>query len=209
MTKFVYKYLGFGLLSLVAILMIPAQDVESFTNPSMYGMAILTVYDSAGNTLLTNTVHNEVLDVGTGRMLANMFTDGGSIVGAGETAQADGICLTNAAGFDPTGANDGMTATTFYSNGGNGDNTLDALAGNSCIVVTWTMSITAATGTTVNFATVTNVPVGTTITGFAICDLGAGPDLCVTASDIVSAIATSVTLGAGETVDITYVLNLD
>jgi len=190
--------------------MIPAQDVESFTNPSMYGIAILTVYDSTGNTLLTNTVHNEVLDVGTGRMLANMFTDGGAIAGAIEADQADGICLTNAAGFDPTGANDGMTATTFYSTGGNGDNTLDTLAGNSCKAVTWTMTINAATGSTVNFAAGdVNVPDTTTITGFAICDLGVGPDLCVVSSDIVSAIATSVTLNTGETVDITYVLNLD
>ena len=119
-----YQYVGFGLLSLAAILMIPAQDVESFTNPSMYGMAILTVYDSTGNTLLTNTVHNEVLDVGTARMLANMFTDGGAIVGAIEADQADGICLTDAIAFDADG-NDDMTSATFSTTGGGGTNGLD------------------------------------------------------------------------------------
>jgi len=192
--------------------MIPAQDVESFTNPSMYGMAILTVYDSTGNTLLTNTVHNEVLDVGTARMLSNMFTDGGAIVGAIEADQADGICLTDALAFDPTGANDAMTAATFSTTGGGGTNGLDngGLAGLSCKTVTWTLTTNDATGATTNFAAGdVNVPDTTTITGFAICDLDGGADFCVTTTDIVSAIGTSVTLGTGETVDITYVLNLD
>ena len=202
-----YQYLGFGLLTLVAILMIPAQDIESISDTSMYGMVILTVRDSADNILLTNTVHNIVVDTGTARMLGNMFTDAGNIVVAGETAQADGICLTNATSFAVV---DSIDSTNFAAAGGGGNNLLAEAVGASCKTVTWTMTINAATGSTVNFAAGdVNVPDGTTITGFATCDLGAGPDLCVTTSDIVSAIATSVTLGAGETVDITYVLNLD
>jgi len=201
-----YQYLGFGLLTLVAILMIPAQDIESISDTSMYGMVILTVRDSADNILLTNTVHNIVVDTGTARMLGNMFTDAGNIVGAGETAQADGICLTNATSFAVV---DSIDSTNFAAAGGGGNNLLDEAVGASCKTVTWTMSNTAATGGLVNFATVTNVPVDTTITGFAVCDLAGDADSCVTTSDLVSVIATSVTLGTGETVDITYVLNLD
>lgn len=209
-----YKYLGLGLMALVAVLMIPAQNVVSFTEQSsMYGMAILAVKDSSGNTLMTNTVHNEVLDVGTGRMLANMFEETGNIAGAINADQADGICLTDAVGFDPTGANDAMTSTTFSGSGGGGTNGLDTggLAGASCITVVWTITAgTTVTGATTNFqANNVNVPDTTTITGFAVCDLDGGADFCVTGTDIVSAIATSVTLGAGETVDITYVLILD
>ena len=202
-----YKYLGFGLLTLVAILMIPAQDVESITDASMYGMAILTVRDSADNILLTNTVHNIVVDTGTKQMLGCAFEDSQSLVCASDTTQANGICLTNASGFAVV---DTITSTNFAGTGGGGDNTLDGAAGNSCKTVTFTLTDTAITGALVNFAAGgTNVPDGTTITGFATCDLGAGPDLCLTTSPLISAIATSVTLNTGETVDITYVLNLD
>jgi len=205
-----YKYLGFGLLSLVAILMIPAEDVESLSDAGMYGMAILTVRDSADNILFTNTVHNLIPDQATAQMLGNMFVDVGTITGDAEGLQADGICLTNASDF---GADNTLTSTNFATDGGTGSafNTLDGAAGNSCKTVTWTMTAQAATGTLTNFAAGgTNVPDGTTITGFAVCDLETvGPDFCDTGSNIVAAIDTSVTLGTGETVDITYVLNLD
>ena len=203
-----YKFLGLGLLSLVAILMIPAQDVELITDASMYGMAILTVRDSADNILLTNTVHNIVVDTGTKQMLGCAFEDSQSLVCGTDTTQANGICLTDSGGF---GVLDTITSTNFATTGGGGaGNSLDGAAGNSCKTVTFTLTDTAITGALVNFAAGgTNVPDGTTITGFATCDLGAGPDLCLTSSPLISAIATSVTLNTGETVDITYVLNLD
>jgi len=204
-----YKFLGIGLISLVAILMIPAQDIESIPDTSMYGMAILTVRDSADNILLTNTVHNIVVDTGTARMLGNMFTDAGNIIGAAETAQADGICLTDAGGFAVV---DTIDSTNFSTTGGGGTNGLDngGLAGASCKTVVWTLTSTSSTGVTTNFAAGdVNVPDTTTITGFAICDLDGGADFCVTTSDLVSVIATSVTLNTGETVDITYSLVLD
>jgi len=203
-----YKYLGFGLLSLVAILMIPAEDVESISDAGMYGMAILTVRDSADNILFTNTVHNLIPDQSTAQMLGNMFVDAGTITGDAEALQADGICLTDSVGFT---ADNALNSTNFATTGGGGaGNSLDGAAGNSCKTVTWTMTAQAATGALTNFAAGgTNVPDGTTITGFAVCDLGAGPDFCDTGSNLVAAIDTSVTLGTGETVDITYVLNLD
>ncbi len=204
-----YKYVGFGILTLVAILMIPAQDAESITNPGMYGMALLTVHDSAGNILFTNTVHNLIPDQSTAQMLGNMFVDVGPIIGDAEALQANGICLTDSVGF---AADNALTSTNFATTGGGGTgNSLDGAAGNSCKTVTWTMTAQAATGALTNFAAGgTNVPDGTTITGFAVCDLETvGPDFCDTGSNLVAAIDTSVTLGTGETVDITYVLNLD
>jgi len=201
-----YKYLGFGLLSLAVILMIPAQDIESISDTGMYGMAILTVRDSVDNILLTNTVHNIVVDTGTQQMLGCAFEDNLSTTCGTDTIQANGICLTNATGFAVANT---ITSSNFDDSGGGGNNLLDEAAGNSCQTVTFTLTSQAITGNTVNFATVTHVPVGTTITGFATCDLGAGPDLCDVANPLVSVIATSVTLNTGETVDITYVLNLD
>jgi len=203
-----YQYLGFGLLSLAAILMIPAQDVESISGTSMYGMAILTVHDSTGNTLLTNTVHNIVVDTGTQQMLGCAFEDSLTTVCASDTTQANGICLTDSVGF---GVLDTITSTNFATTGGGGaGNSLDGAAGNSCKTVVFTLTATQIAGALTNFAAGgTNVPDGTTITGFATCDLGAGPDLCLTTSPLISAIATSVTLNTGETVDITYTLILD
>ena len=205
-----YNYLGFGLLSLAAILMIPAQDVESFTNPSMYGMAILTVHDSMGNTLLTNTVHNIVVDEGTNDMLGFVFNDDLNLVGGAETTQADAICLTNDGSFAVA---DSITSVNFLTTGGGGTNTLDdddGATNDSCKAVVFTSAPTTMTGALTNFAAGNdNVADGTTITGFAVCTIAADLDGCTATDPVISVIATSVTLNAGETVDITYVLNLD
>jgi len=197
-------------LTLVAILMIPAQDIESISDTSMYGMAILTVRDSADNILLTNTVHNIVVDTGTRQMLGCAFEDTSTTVCATDTIQANAICLTDAIAFAVV---DTIDSTNFAAAGGGGTNTLDDDAGtdDSCKVVVWTLTDTAITGATTNFAAGgTNIADGETITGFATCDMDAGTlDNCLTTSFLISVIATSVTLNTGETVDITYVLNLD
>ena len=206
-----YKYVGFGILTLVAILMIPAQDAESITNPSMYGMATLSVHDSAGNTLLTNIVHNEVEDLGTRQMLGSVFDEDVNLQGAIEADSADAICLTDASDF---GLDDAITSTNFSTDGGSGtaNNGLDngGLAGLSCKAASFVLTNTNIVSGTINFAAGgTNVPDGTTITGFATCDMDVGADFCDVSSVLVSAIVTSVTLGTGETVDITYSLTLD
>jgi hypothetical protein len=204
-----YKYLGLGLMSLVAILMIPAQDAESFTETSMYGMAILTVHDSTGNALLTNTVHNIVVNQGTKAMLGAVFNDNQGVAGIADNVSADAICLTDATGFAPV---DTMTSVTFLTDGGGDLNALDDDGGtdDSCKVMTFTLTDIAITGAMVNFAAGgDNVANGAVITGFAVCTIDADLDGCTAANPIIGSIATSVTLGAGETVDITYVLNLD
>ena len=206
-----YQYLGFGLLSLVAILMIPAQDSESTTNPSMYGIAILSVHDSAGNTLLTNIVHNEVEDLGTRQMLGSVFDEDVGLVGASEATSADAICLTDASDF---GLDDAITSTNFSTDGGSGsaNNSLDDGLGDgvSCKAASFVLTNTNIVSGTINFAAGnTNVADGTTITGFATCDMDGTADLCLTTSVLISAIVTSVTLNTGETVDITYSLTLD
>ncbi len=189
--------------------MIPAQDVESITDASMYGMAILTVRDSADNILLTNTVHNIVVDEGTNALLGYAFDEDTNLAGPAETAAADAICLTDAVGFAVV---DTITSVNFLTSGGGGLNGLDddnGVTNDSCKAVAFTLTSTAITGATTNFAAGNdNVPDGTTITGFAVCEIDADLDGCTT-GPLISVIATSVTLGTGETVDITYVLNLD
>ena len=196
-------------MTLVAILMIPAQDIESISDTSMYGMAILTVRDSADNILLTNTVHNIVVDEGTKAMLGAVFDEDQNIVGAAEAASADAICLTDALAFAPV---NGLTSVTFLTTGGGGTNTLDDDNGtdDSCKAVAFTLLNTSITGAVTNFAAGgVNIANGETITGFAICNIDVDLDGCTAASALVSSIATSVTLNAGETVDITYSLILD
>jgi len=191
--------------------MIPAQDAESTTNPSMYGMAILSVHDSAGNILLTNIVHNEVEDLGTRQMLASVFDEDTDTIGAIEADSADAICLTDASDF---GLDDAITSTNFSTDGGSGtaNNSLDSNAGDglSCKAATFVLTNTNIVSGTINFAAGNvNVADGETITGFATCDMDVGADFCDVSSVLVSAIVTSVTLGVGETVDITYSLTLD
>jgi len=204
-----YKYLGFGLLTLAAILMIPAQDVVSISNPIMYGMAVLSVYDGAGNQLSSNTVHNNVVNEGTIAMMGFTFDEDLNLAGGAEATQADAYCLTDAGGF---AALNTITSVNFLTTGGGGTNGLDDDDGGtdaSCIAVAFTLTSTSVTGATANFVTGTNVPIGTTITGFAVCDVDADVDGCTAANRLISAIASTVTLGTGETVDITYVLLLD
>ncbi len=212
-----FNYLGFGLVGLLFVMLMPAEDAVPSTGTSLYGIATLSVLDSQGNVILTNIVHNEVTDEGTLQMLGSVADDNNPITGATEANSVNAICLTDETGGPggPGGtvtAIDDITSANYVT-----DNGLDTggQAGNSCREIVTQMTVTAnqLTHTTLNFAAGgTNVPDGTVITGFVLCNVangGGDVDLCVSTQPLLSAIASTVTLNTGETVDITYTLNLD
>ena len=202
-----YKYFGLGLLGLLAVMLMPTNDVTTSPDPSLYGLATLSVLDNQGNVILTNTVHNIVVNTGTQQMLGAVFQENLNVVGSTEITSANAICLTDETGFTAVNSINSTSYATL--------NNLDGVPGDgdSCIEVTYTLTPITINSGVVNFAAGnTNVADGEVITGFVICNIADGSgtaDACVTSEPVISAIATSVTLGTGETVDITYAMTLD
>jgi hypothetical protein len=118
-----YNYLGLGLLGLFVFMVIPF-DTQAESNESMfYGAADIVVYDEFGNEMLTQTVHNRLVNQGEDFILEMSFTDGlhptGSSSGDDSVAM-NSICLTS---FDVSGVGETYTAAQFDV-----DNALDNTA---------------------------------------------------------------------------------
>ena len=201
------KFLGFGLIGLMVIMLVPAVSSVKSDLPAMYGIATIVLKDSTGDILFKNEIHNQVVDVGTGYMLDQTFGDAGTDVA--DANQVDTICVSNASA--PAGATDDTaTAATF--------NTENTLTSNNCKgnIVFTTAATTAGSGTQ-TFSATTHFPAGTVVGGIGVCGNGAngaGPFAdCDTTANQAPLLAvvdtTNVTVNTGESVDITYTLTLD
>jgi len=201
------KFLGYGLIFLAVLMVIPVTTNIQSDLPKMYGIATVILKDSTGNILFENVIHNQVVDTGTTYMLDQTFGDAGTDVA--DANQVDTICVTNAAA--PNGAtSDAETAALF--------NTENTLTSNNCkgSIVFTTAATTAGSGTQ-TFSAGTHFPAGTVVGGIGICGNGAngaGPfaDCDTTASQaplLAVVDTTNVTVNTGESVDITYTLTLD
>jgi len=207
-----YKVVGFALLGVLVAMIVPAAVYTDGGEGSLsYGFATLVLKDSFGNIILENQVHNAVLDRGTGFMLNQTFKDTDGSVAQSEATQMDGLCvgdqaIVNTADTERIVDWDG-DATNFVDDAGDGVN---------CIFVTFTVTATtAATPATTFAAGNTNFADDDVVRGIAICQLAGDADVdgCTTATTpnvLFAVVDTSdVTVGAGETVDITYTLTLD
>ncbi|HSB56270.1 MAG TPA: hypothetical protein VLD38_00465 [Nitrosopumilaceae archaeon] len=201
------KYLGFGLIFLAVLMVVPVATTSQSDLPKMYGIATVVLKDATGNILFENVIHNQVVDAGTTYMLDQTFADSGSDVA--DPNQVDTICVTNAAA--PAGATDDTaTAATF--------NTENTLTSNNCKGnITFTTAATTAGSGTQTFSAGTHFPAGTVVGGIGICGNGgngAGPfadcDTTVGQAPLLAVVdTTNVTVNSGESVDITYTLTLD
>ncbi|HII36288.1 MAG TPA: hypothetical protein HA319_04495 [Nitrosopumilaceae archaeon] len=200
------KYLGFGLFFLAIFMLIPANTDKS-DSLKMYGIATIVVKDSSGNILFENVIHNIVVDTGTAYMLDQTFGDGSTDVL--DADQVDTVCVTNA--LNPGGATDDTETATDFNN----ENTL---ASTNCIgSISFTTGTGSATTGALTFSAGTHFPATTTIGGIGICGNGANGPVpfadCDTTPNQAPLLAvvdtTDVTVNTGESVDITYTLNLD
>jgi len=109
------------LLGLFAFMVIPF-DTQAESNESIfYGSVDIVVYDESGNEMLTQTVHNRLVNQGEDFILAASFTDGLDPAGnQNDSAQINSICLTS---FDVSGVTETYTAQQFDI-----DNSLDNTA---------------------------------------------------------------------------------
>jgi len=196
-----YKYIGMGLFGLFIMMVLPSGMDSLQEQGKFYGSAHLLVRDAAGNELLSQTVHNTLLDTGEVFIIDQAFTGGAADVL--DTNQISAICVT-----DVTTIGEGSVAADFsgVNNGLGGTN--------HCHVTTPNH---VGDGSVTLFAIFTggvDVAIADTIRSIAICNNnGAGGDYadCDTPANgiALAAITTSaVQLGDTETVDITYTFDL-
>jgi len=95
----VYKYTGFGLIGLIVVLLLPAGIDGQPNGIHMYGTTTIEQYDSHGNQIFSQTVHNLITDDGEDYIIEQLFRDTEN----GETSdgfQIGAICITdNTDGF--------------------------------------------------------------------------------------------------------------
>jgi len=210
MLRSMYNYIGMALMSVFVIMMIPAAQVDSGSDgPEFWGMGSLTLFDASGNEVFAQSIHNLVVDSGEDYIITQVFQEG--TVTEENNVNISTICVTLDSPFSPT---DALVATGAGSFDGD-----DGLTTPNCIVDT-TVSYTAGVGTVtigpLTFASGgTNVANDAIITGIGICQgHTVSPfNQCLTAnvgSGILFAAVTvsSTTLGAGETVQISYTFNI-
>ena len=192
------------MIGLFAFMVIPINVDTNQAPITYYGMGTIVHLDADGNEVYKESVHNLLVDEGETFLIDQAFAEGT----AGETVDNDqmsSICLTAEVAYAPT---EGLIANTFDTN--------DNLPGtNNCIdgaVDDTTTPQTAIFGP-LTFQETTHVPTGTVVTGIGICQgSGATPfSTCEGAQSapvglMLSGVAfgTSVTLNAGESLQVTY-----
>lgn len=195
-----YKIGITGLLAILAITIVPFSGESNSTDGKFYGFVTLVAYDENRNEVLSQTVHNRLVDTGETFLLEATFTEGTAPT---DVNQIGAICLIEDASVDEIETH---TAAFF-----DGNNTISAT---NCVVdaaVDLSTQGLAVIGMT-QFIGGTHTTAGDTINGIGICQGNAGSSpyaLCATAGILFAVIDTSdVTLAASETVDITYTFNM-
>ena len=165
--KLAYKLSATGLFAIFAMMVIPgsifggaaAADSTETGQISVYGMLDLVQKDASGNTLLSQTVHNQLTNQGETFLLDQVFNTSGTAVAG--TARIGSICITDVtAGLDET-----ATATTM---GANGLGTALHCLTDDAITTTATATSTAVIGP-LTFTGGTHLDDGQTINSIAIC----------------------------------------
>ena len=183
-----------------------AQKAPDSSVLKFHGILDVVKFDANGVEVSHDKYLNRVVDQGEDFLIDQSFKEGT----AGETADADqlaSICVSAEAGFVDT--SETKTAATFDS--ADGLSTTNCIADSSVTQSSQTAVIGAET-----FSAGTHVPNDTTITGIGICQGAASTPFtnCADAQGGSAGILfaqiniADVTLATGETVQITYTLDL-
>jgi len=205
-----YKYAGIGLLGLFFVMIYPTSSESIQDGMNLYGAGTVNVFDKAGNSVFTQTVHNQLFDQGEGFILDQTFTDldaqGGDVA---DNVQIGAICLsvnTISSADETTGA------AVFNSGNGRGSTTPlncitdDTVTNSSSVVTIGPLTFQASASA----ESVTNWIATETIGSIGICDAqAANNNVSDCTTTLFAVVDTSdVTLGIDETVDITYTFDL-
>jgi len=193
-----YTYIGLGLMSVFAMMIIPGNFDTVNNELVFYGAGTITQFDKDGYEVFSQTVHNQVVDTGEDFIIDAAFQDGAAAVA--DNVQFGSICIS-----DDTTFTVGETETAALFDTGN------LITEANCkedITVVTTASV-ATINPPVFTCGGTNCADGDIITGFAVCQNDATDDLdfidCATEGVMLAVInSADTTLNAGETLDITY-----
>jgi len=196
-----YKMGFIGLLSILAIAILPVDGETNSSDGKLYGMLTLVQYDENNNEVFAQSIHNRLVNTGETFLLEATFSDG---VTHAEAIQIGAICIAQG---DPDDADEAETAANF-------DTANTQTTGVNCKITT-TVDVTTTQGTAIigplTFDAPTNITSGETIQGIGICNSAAADYTdCATASGILFAVINTadVTLLAAETVQITYTFDI-
>lgn len=203
-----YAILGTALLGLFLLMVTPIGNENIQTQAIHFGSAYLVAFDSTGNEIFSQTIHNNLVDEGEQFILDNIFVETNNVA-TGETDQMGAICITNEGSF---AVSEARTASSFDG--------AETITGNNCVfgeaTITNSGGVQKAVIGPLSFVEATNIAGTEIITGIGICQANTGTgdyDSCETGGTatglLLAAVNVSdVTVGTGETVQITYTLDL-
>lgn len=208
-TLIMYKYAGIGLLGLFFVMIYPTSSESIQDGMNLYGAGTVNVFDRAGNSVFTQTVHNQLFDQGEGFIISQTFTDLNEPTLVADNIQIGAICLS----VNTISSADEVTGAAVFNSGNGRSSTVplncltDATVTNSSAVVTIGPLTFQASASAED---VTNWVATETIGSIGICQAestNANVSECTTT--LFAVVDTSdVTLGIDETVDITYTFDL-
>ncbi len=197
-------------MGLFIFMIIPGID-QTIEQSKMYGTATLIAYDIEKNEMFSQTVHNRLVDTGEDLINTNVFSDGFA-----STADADAVgsicAFEDGGGFLIADLNVENTTSAIFDTGNqNGqlecitDDSVDTSGASTAVIGPLTFTGGNGGGA--------NVDIGGTVNGIGICNAEASDAAfqdCATEGDLFAIVNTSdVTLGDGETVQITYTFSLE
>ncbi len=203
------KIAGFALMGVLAMMVIPSNVSVDSSNPTLYGAATMVIKDAAGQELLSQIVHNRVVNEGENFLTWQTFYNATSPTD-GERIGA--ICISDDAVTTGIANYENHNATGFDTR-----NTLTLNSGNCKTDLTNMTSVSTAIIQPAAFDAPTNLANGETIRSIGICqaDTGSGTyNACVNGNAADTGIlfafidTNDVTLNSGETVDITYTFDI-
>lgn len=109
-----YTYIGIALLTVAAIMMIPALPEQEASSSVFWGIANVKVLDANGNEVMRQQVHNNLMDEGEDYLVTQTFNEG--TTDDTDDNQISSICLskdTTFNGFTPTAPTETEGASTF------------------------------------------------------------------------------------------------
>jgi len=201
-----YKMGFIGLLSILAIAIVPFDGETNSSDGKLYGMLTLVNYDENGNEVFAQSIHNRLVNTGETFLLEAGFRDA---IAPLDNIQIGAICVAEGAIDD---ADEAESASDF--------DTANTAVGTNCIVDA-AVDVSGTQGTAIigpeTFTGGTHIAAGDTVNGIGICQSNAGTTPytdCINgdgaASGILFAIidTADVTLLAAETVQITYTFDI-
>ncbi len=213
MLRSMYNYIGIALMSVFAIMVIPAAQVDSGAiGPEFWGMGSMVLFDALGNEVFAQSTHNTIVDTGEDYIITQVFQETTNPAVDADANGISSICVSIKSGFA-----DGDD--TLVVGGVGGFDTDDGLTTTNCIE-DGSLSYSAGAGTaTIGPLTFsaggTHVDDTNTITGIGICQGHTSTPFanCVTADGGAGILFADVNiadtqLNTGETVQISYTFDI-